>query len=132
MLRGEVGDEAFFAALKAYVAKFRGSSITTAQFVACVEEQTGEELGWFFDQWLDRVGCPTLEVTESQDGLRIRQTQQGAPYRCWLRLGWRDDAGLPRGCRVLLDGAGALVATDGGCNQLQIDPSVELLFRLAK
>ena len=132
MLRGEVGDEAFFAALKAYVAKFRGSSITTAQLVACVEEQTGEELGWFFDQWLDRVGCPTLEVTETQDGLRIRQTQQGAPYRCWLRLGWRDDAGLPRGCRVLLDGAGALVATDGGCNQLQVDPSVELLFRLAK
>ena len=132
MLRGEVGDEAFFAALKAYVAKFRGSSITTAQFVACVEEQTGEELGWFFDQWLDRVGCPTLEVTETEDGLRIRQTQQGDPYRCWLRLGWRDDAGLPRGCRVLLDGAGALVATDGGCNQLQVDPSVELLFRLAK
>jgi aminopeptidase N len=132
MLRGEVGDEAFFAALKAYVAQFRGQSITTRQFVACIEQQTGEELSWFFDQWLDRVGCPTLQVARTSTGLRIEQIQQGAPYRCWLRLRWQGQDGRPAERRVRLDGARTDVAIDGPCDELQLDPDVELLFRSAK
>ena len=131
MLRGEVGDAAFFAALKAYVAQFRGASITTRDFVACIEEQTGQELSWFFDQWLDRVGCPTLEVRADGGAIRVRQTHEGAPYRCWLRLRWRGACGEPVERRVRLDGPATEVPLDGPCDGLQVDPDAELLFRAA-
>jgi len=132
MLRGEVGDEAFFAALKAYVAQFRGTSITTREFVACIEEQTGTELSWFFEQWLDRVGCPTLKVVRTETGLQVQQTQKGAPYRCWLRLRWQGADEQPVERRVRLDGAITDIAVDDPCSVVQLDPNVELLFRAAK
>lgn len=132
MLRGEVGDEAFFAALKAYVAQFRGTSITTRQFVTCIEQQTGQKLGWFFDQWLDRVGCPTLQLTKTAAGLRVQQTQKGVPYRCWLRLRWQGKDGKPVERRVRLERATTDIPVDGPCKVVQLDPNVELLFRTAK
>ncbi len=129
MLRGEVGDAAFFSALKAYVAQFRGASITTRDFVDCIEQQTDVELSWFFDQWLDRVGCPTLETLVDGDDLVVRQSQDAPPYRCWLRLRWRGAEGEEVERRVRLEGRETKVPLGGPCDALQVDPDVELLFR---
>ncbi len=59
MLRGVLGDEAFFAALRAYEAEFRLGSATTADLQASFEASTGEDLDWFFDPWVYGVGEPT-------------------------------------------------------------------------
>ncbi len=59
MLRGVLGDERFFAALAAYEAEHHLGTAVTTDLIASVEASSGEELGWFFDQWVYGIGEPT-------------------------------------------------------------------------
>src|SRR5262249_42752661 len=77
MLRGELGEAAFFKALAQYYRDHQGHSLVTADFVAAVQGSCGQDLGWFFAQWLDRVGCPELKVTAQDGAITVTQTQQG-------------------------------------------------------
>ena len=131
MLRAELGDELFFQALRSYFERFRGQSVTTDQFVRCLEESTGRELRSFFSQWLDRVGCPELRVQPEDGAIVIEQVQKGEPYRCWLRLRWRDASGELVERRVRLEQRRARIEVEGEVRDLQVDPDVELLFRRA-
>ena len=132
MLRGELGDERFFAALAAYYTANAGRAVTTADFVAAVEQSSKEQLDWFFAQWLDRVGCPELKVTPGGGAITVAQVQAGEPYRFWLRLRWRDAAGKPQEERVRVAAASTRVPVTGAVADLQVDPEVELLFRAAQ
>ncbi|MFT4515498.1 MAG: aminopeptidase N, partial [Planctomycetota bacterium] len=132
MLRGEVGDAAFFAALKTYVDQCRGSSVITEDFVRIIERETKTELSWFFAQWLDGIGCPELKVANTDGAITIEQVQKGNPYKFWLRIKWQDGTGKPVEKRVRVEAATQRVPIEGACNDLQIDPDTELLFRLAK
>lgn len=131
MLRGELGDERFFGALRHYYGMYRGRAVRTADFVTAVEQHTGERLGWFFAQWLDRVGCPELRVTGSDGAVLVEQVQEGEPYTFWLRLrtgpvGQRTDH------RLRIDAARQRLPIDGSLADLEVDPDVELLFRAAR
>ena len=79
MLRRELGDEAFFEAVREYSRIYRNATADTDDFRRVVEDVTGREMGIFFRQWLHAPGYPVLAVeTETgADGLRIhiRQTQ---------------------------------------------------------
>ncbi|HFQ93000.1 MAG TPA: M1 family peptidase [Anaerolineae bacterium] len=55
-LRQEVGDEAFFAGLKAYFAEYGGGAASDAQFQEIMEEASGQSLGAFFEKWLVEGG----------------------------------------------------------------------------
>ncbi len=85
-LRGVVGDEAFFDIIAAYRAAYAYSGATTEQFIALASATYGEDLAWFFDQWVYNAGAPAYEYgwkTENIDGqdylyVRISQTQ-GSP-----------------------------------------------------
>ena len=63
MLRGTIGDSAFWRGIRAYYRTWRDSSVTTAELQRAMEGAAGRPLGWFFDQWLRRPGYPRLEVT---------------------------------------------------------------------
>ncbi len=67
MLRGVVGDETFFAGIRAFYARFRDANALTEDFQRVMEEAAGEELGWFFDQWLREPGYPVFEVAWGWD-----------------------------------------------------------------
>ncbi|MCA8951612.1 MAG: hypothetical protein KDE27_19045 [Planctomycetes bacterium] len=127
MLRGELGDEAFFAALKAYFTTCRGRSVRTADFVAAVENSCGRELHGFFAQWLDRVGCPELGITTAGGRLVVEQVQPGGPYEFWLRLRLGTDADAER--RVRVTEARTELPFDGTVDEVELDPAVELLYR---
>ena len=79
MLRGEVGDGAFWRGMRTYYQRFRDRNASTADFAAVMEEVSGQRLDWFFDQWLRRPGVPELEIEWSYDaaasavGLQVRQ-----------------------------------------------------------
>lgn len=60
MLRGVVGSEAFQRGIRTYYHRHFNANATTADFRRAMEEASGHELGWFFDQWLYRPG--TLEI----------------------------------------------------------------------
>ena len=65
MLRGVVGDDAFFAGIREYYRRHAHSAILTEDFEAAMEEVSGQELGWFFQQWVHEPGYPVFEVSES-------------------------------------------------------------------
>ncbi|MEO6597424.1 MAG: M1 family aminopeptidase [Planctomycetota bacterium] len=131
MLRGELGDEVFFGALKAWYEAFRGRSVVTSDFVAAIERHSKRELGWFFAQWLDRVGCPELKVTAVDGALLVEQVQKGEPYTFWLRLR-TGAAGQQAEHRVRMDQAQQRVPIEGSLENVELDPQVELLFRVGR
>jgi aminopeptidase N len=93
MLRGEVGTEKFWAGIREYYRRYRDSSATTADFEKVMEESSGEDLRWFFQQWLYRPGSPAVEGAWRYDAaakkvqLDLKQTEPGEPYRLPLEVG---------------------------------------------
>ncbi len=79
MLRGVLGDEQFFRALGHYLRKHAHQTAETHDFKVAIEEATGRNLHWFFDQWIWNAGYPELEVTahweRGQLRLSVRQLQ---------------------------------------------------------
>lgn len=51
-LRAQIGDETFFEMLRAWPAEKANQTTNRAEYIAWVEESTGEELSDFFDAWL--------------------------------------------------------------------------------
>lgn len=62
MLRGTLGDSAFFEGISAYYREHRHGNARTADLRRALEASSGQELGWFFEQWLERPGYPQLDV----------------------------------------------------------------------
>jgi aminopeptidase N len=59
-LRHEIGDEAFFATLKSYAARFAGATATTDDFIGVAEETSGADMTRLFDDWLYGEEMPPL------------------------------------------------------------------------
>jgi aminopeptidase N len=77
-LRMEVGDRAFFAALKAYLTQYKGQTAEIEDLRLVFEKTTGKDLKWFFNQWFLQPGHPRLQmqhqVKEGKIGIQITQT----------------------------------------------------------
>ncbi len=67
MLRTYVGDEAFFKGLNVYLKDNEYSSVEIHNFRLAMEEVSGEDLNWFFDQWFLRAGHPILDIQIDYD-----------------------------------------------------------------
>jgi aminopeptidase N len=52
-LRTRIGAPAFFTILRAWVAQHRHGNASTADFIALAEQESGADLGSFFEAWLD-------------------------------------------------------------------------------
>jgi aminopeptidase N len=82
MLRRRVGEAAFRRGLHAYLERYRGREVITADLERTFEEVTGHSLAQFFQQWVYQGGYPAFEVTYRWDGqqrmaqLTVRQTQE--------------------------------------------------------
>ncbi len=78
MLRHQVGDDAFFAALKLYLTRYRFKSAEISDLRLVFEEVTGEDLHWFFDQWVLRPGHAELAVAHewANDTLTVQVEQR--------------------------------------------------------
>jgi aminopeptidase N len=99
MLRRETGTEDFWTGIREYYRRYRGSTASTADLVRVMEEVSGEELSWFFDQWLHRTPSPSLDGRWDYDSssgqleIELRQTQPGDPYLLHLEIGIPDPGG---------------------------------------
>jgi aminopeptidase N len=97
MLRGLVGDAAFWDGIRLYYRRYQNANATTADFRRAMEEASGQDLAWFFDQWLTRGGFLKLRARWSYDleGKRLRieaeQLQAGPPFRVPIELGLEFD-----------------------------------------
>jgi aminopeptidase N len=82
MLRKQLGDDAFFRALKRYLEANRLQNVVTADLVKAIEESTGTNVDPFFDQWIYGAGAPRFVVKSAYDAtamkvsLNVKQTQK--------------------------------------------------------
>jgi hypothetical protein len=75
MLRYVIGDDKFFATLKAYTQQFAWKSASTEDFRKVAESVTGQDLGYFFIQWIESSGAPEFKlewtIYRTQKGFRV-------------------------------------------------------------
>ena len=57
-LRQRIGDDDFFALLRAWYARNRDGNVSTPDFIALAEEISGEDLDTLFQVWLYTPGKP--------------------------------------------------------------------------
>lgn len=79
MLRYEMGDSAFFSALKNANDRFAASNWTVADWQTLCERTTGRNFDWFFEQWLFKPGIPKFHIfwfQDSQNNLHIKIEQK--------------------------------------------------------
>lgn len=92
MLRRLIGDEAFFDGIRRYYAEFLHGTALSADLRCVMEASSGEDLGWYFDQWLRRPGYPDVDVRARWDDaarvleLRVTQSQSWPSFRFPLRI----------------------------------------------
>lgn len=79
MLRDELGDEAFFRGARLHLERHAHRFADTHEFRRALEDASGRDLNWFFDQWVFRAGYPELAVSWRADKggivLEVRQEQ---------------------------------------------------------
>jgi aminopeptidase N len=71
MLRRRVGDNAFFNALKRVIREKHFRRATWKDFADAFQKESGQKLGWYFQQWLQRKGLPELRI----DNLTVERGQ---------------------------------------------------------
>jgi aminopeptidase N len=82
MLRFLLGDSLFFRSLTHYITKHQYGVVETNDLKVAIEETTGQNLYWFFDQWVYKAGYPSFSVSSTWDDttkcvrLHVEQTQK--------------------------------------------------------
>src|SRR5437899_12770569 len=62
MLRWVEGDQKFDQTMRTFSSKFAGKSASLDDFRAIAEQHYGDQLTWFFSQWLDSTGVPEFKT----------------------------------------------------------------------
>ena len=81
LLQEMVGKAVFDEILRTFLAKYGPGNVTTSDFTEHVSNITGEDYGWFFEQWVLSPGHPVLDVSYTWDEqsemlvMTVRQTQ---------------------------------------------------------
>ncbi len=80
MLRGMLGDQAFFDGLKNYYHEHKESTATTEDLRIALEKSSGKDLKNFFERWIYQAGHPIYQVSWKRTGtstleIKLKQTQ---------------------------------------------------------
>ena len=62
MLRWVLGEDKFNKTMRDFAGQYAGKSATTDDFREVAEKNYGEQLTWFFSQWLDSTGAPEFKL----------------------------------------------------------------------
>ena len=82
MLKQYLGDRRFWASVHRYLTDHAFDNATTDDLRQAVLDATGENLDWFWDQWIYQAGYPEFAVVAKYDStaatvtLAVQQTQQ--------------------------------------------------------
>ncbi|MGY5874603.1 MAG: M1 family aminopeptidase [Candidatus Thorarchaeota archaeon] len=82
MLMQLVGEEKYWKIIAEYLKRHSFKSVYTHDLESIFTEMTGEDFGWFFEQWLYKAGYPECKIKVSHDEklgqalVKIEQTQK--------------------------------------------------------
>jgi aminopeptidase N len=134
MLRRVVGDDKFFQILKAYSKANVWKAVTTDDFRKAVEAASGQNLDYFFTQWIESDGAPEFKleytILRTMKGFRVmgKITQDLDTFRMPVDLKIETE-GNPEEQRVEVEGASSEFSVDtfGKPKNVIIDPNGQLL-----
>src|SRR6266849_3482703 len=134
MLRGIVGDDAFFKSLKTVPEKFAWKSLNTDDLRKVVEDISGQSLNYFFLQWIESSGAPEFKmeytVFRTQKGFRVvgKVAQDLDTFRMPVTLRIETE-GNPEEKKVEVVGTSSefAVETFGKPKHVILDPKVQVL-----
>jgi aminopeptidase N len=81
MLRHQIGEDAFYGAIKDYLEVNRGKNVVTADLIKAIEESAHINVDQFFSQWVYGAGAPKFDLSYTYDAekhqvmLAVKQTQ---------------------------------------------------------
>jgi aminopeptidase N len=140
MLKNEVGERAFFDALRVYYAAHKHATAVTDDLRAAMEHEAKRPLGWFFDQWLKRPGYPEVSATWTYDAatkeVAITATQSSTfgAFQFPLTVAVVDSSGVARRATLSMTPNGSPAQTRiplaTSPARVTLDPDVALLARL--
>lgn len=134
LLRRRVGDAAFFAGLRLYLARHADGNATTGDLEAALEEASGQDLTQFFHLWTRRPGLPHVDGSWTVEGgsvvVTLRQT--GVPWAFPLDVMVTDAAGTTSTVRAEIAGNETVVRipVSAAPASVVLDPDVEALADL--
>ena len=96
-------DERFASMMRDFYARFEGKAASTEDFMHVAQRYAGEDLGWFFDQWVYGTDVPTYRFAyktertpEGKYRVRCRVQQTGVPESFRMPVPIRVDFGGDR------------------------------------
>jgi len=138
MLRSLLGDEAFWRGIAAYTTGHRDSLVETVDLRRAMEDASGRDLRWFFDQWVYLPGHAQLAVTHRVDAeaktvrVDVAQKQDASGLVPIYVLPVDVEIATTEGTRTerfVVDGVtgGATFPLDGELLYVTLDPQAALL-----
>jgi len=73
MLRYTVGEENFYKIFREYFARYTWKDASIEDFESLAQEVSGQNLTWFFDEWLHKAVLPDFEIS----GAEIKKLDDG-------------------------------------------------------
>ncbi len=134
MLRWIVGDQVFDNTMRNFLGQYKGKSATVDDFRKIAEKDSGQQLTWFFTQWLDSTGAPEFKdkytIYRVQKGFRVvGEIQQDMDlFRMPVELKIDTD-GKTESKRIEVSGTNSAyeVETFGKPRKITIDPDNRVL-----
>ena len=134
MLRYVMGDDKFFRALKQYAQNFSWKSALTDDFRKIASDVSGQDLGYFFIQWIESSGAPEFKldytIYRTQKGFRVmgKIAQDLDTFRMPVVLKIETE-GNPEEKKVDVVGTSSEFSVDtfGKPKNVVIDPSEQVL-----
>lgn len=93
MLERLLGKDVFYKSLRTFIRENKWRVVTWDDIESIFEKESGRRLNWFFSQWLDRKGEPSLEVGNAKfivsngvPTVSVVIAQKSKPYRLPLHV----------------------------------------------
>ncbi|HUI83741.1 MAG TPA: M1 family aminopeptidase [Candidatus Binatia bacterium] len=134
MLRWVIGEEAFDKTMRTFMSQYSGKSASVDDFRKVAEQASGQQLTWFFTQWLDSTGAPEFRnkytVYRTQKGFRVvgEISQDMDLFRMPIELRIDTD-GKTETKRIEVQGTNSAYSVDtfGKPRRISIDPNNQVL-----
>ena len=125
MLKQYLGERPFWASVHRYLTDHAFDNATTDDLRQAVLDATGENVDWFFDQWIYQAGYPEFAVAAKYDStagtvtLVVQQTQQDSSKADSTGLRYTTPAAFRMPVTVRVGTAGGDVTAKGLLSQRQ-------------
>ncbi|MEE8167335.1 MAG: M1 family aminopeptidase [Candidatus Hydrothermarchaeales archaeon] len=87
MLRSAMGDDAFYQVIETYLQEYKGKSASIEDFEGIVNGVQGEDMTWFFDEWIRGTTLPDYALEE----VLVGKSSSGYEYITKIKISQEGD-----------------------------------------